>query len=80
MTRIRVRQIARDYSHNGFRGVIKGHRGGFCENIGKGYGTSRAVLAAWIRSGGHNRNLLGDWTEGCASGENGLWVFIGRKV
>ena len=79
MTRLRLKQIATDYSHSGFRGVIRGHGGSFCENIAKGYRTPRAVLAGWSRSTGHNRNLLGDWTEGCALGEKGLWVFIGRK-
>ena len=79
MTRIRARQIASDYSHNGFKGVIRGHGGSWCENIAKGYRTARDALRAWIRSSGHNRNLLGDWTEGCARNDGDRWVFIGHR-
>jgi uncharacterized protein YkwD len=79
MTEIRLAEIARDYSHDGFRAVIRGHLGSFGENIARGYRTPKDALNGWIRSRGHDRNLLGDWNEGCARGDGDRWVFIARK-
>lgn len=83
-----ARDMARTgfFSHEGSDGSSVGERArragyGFCliaENIAKGQGDLRSVMADWMASAGHRRNILQDRaTEvGLARADGNIWVMV----
>ncbi|NSC21659.1 CAP domain-containing protein [Streptomyces albus subsp. chlorinus] len=56
------------------RAAALGYRGGLvAENIARGHRTARAVVARWMASPGHRRNILD-----CSYRETGIGVVAGR--
>lgn len=76
----RLGELQTNYSHNGFDEVLtKTGKSGAAENIArtsKNKGASFVVNQMWAKSAGHNKNMLGDWAEGCGYYDGKYAVFI----
>lgn len=87
LAEIRLTQIKTDYSHNGFYTLTAlpemRNTGTWYENLAK-TGTAivgdAGVMAAWVASAWHNRNLLAPaMAYGCIKQSGRYTVFIGWK-
>ena len=76
----RLYELQTNYSHNGFDEVLsKTGKLGAAENIArtsKNKGAGFVVNQMWAISAGHNKNMLGEWTEGCGYYDGKFAVFI----
>lgn len=75
----RLRQVQRDFSHEGFSDAVPD--GTWGENLARGYGSEDLddLVRHWASSKSHRRNLLYDFSNVCVRGERGYWVMIGRS-
>lgn len=80
---VRAREIAKNFSHSGFEGAVKGSGLGFSsygENIASGpLSATRFVEWSWDKSPGHRANMLGDWSDGCGGVSDKYAVFLFAK-
>jgi len=71
-----------DLAHTGYGGSDAGDRmrregvdvGGWAENIASGQKTEDAVCAAWIKSAGHRRNIVGNYESVCVARYGDYWT------
>jgi len=72
----------RSLDHSGSGGSSAGTRmrgegvdvGGWAENIASGQKTEDAVCAAWIKSAGHRRNIVGNYDAVCVARYGDYWT------
>ena len=64
--------------HDGFSSRIRAcHRNvASAENVAAGYNTAKGVVDGWMRSAGHRRNILGNYTHMGVGEYGGYWVQI----
>lgn len=76
--RERNRQIATDFSHNGFEVTVSNlNYDAIAENIWQGEPFSmEKVVSGWDESPGHQANMLGNYTFGCGVAENNRAIYL----
>lgn len=79
----RAREIASNFSHNGFESAVKGsgmEKSSYGENIASGpMSAVRFVEWSWDKSPGHRENMRRDWTDGCGGVYDRYAVFLFAK-
>lgn len=80
----RAKEISTNFSHDGFESAVERSgitdKSAFGENIASGpLSAVHFIEWSWDKSPGHQANMLGDWSDGCAGVYDRYTVFIFAK-
>jgi uncharacterized protein YkwD len=79
LARMRLPEIKKDWSHNGWLNRLPSRYSKYAENLARGYTDETAVLDAWLKSASHAANLKDNYTNSCIQTDDTYAVQLFRS-